>query len=406
MSEVLVRADNIGKKFCRSIKHTMLYGAEDLARSFVGMKPSGDKLRSGEFWAVDDLSFEIKRGETLGLVGPNGSGKSTVLKMLNGIFMPDRGSIEIQGTVGALIEVGAGFHPLLTGRENIYVNGSILGMTKKELDRKFDSIVDFAEIEDFIEAPVKHYSSGMKVRLGFAVAVHCSPDVLLIDEVLAVGDVGFRAKCFNAIGEIAKDAAVVLVSHHMPQVARVCSDISVLNHGKAVYHGTDVPRGIDRYFSCFGSGKTVVTGSGRAEITSIDFESKGKSGVDTVNYLDDLTVRVKVTVNPEVRNPVFNLSFLNRDLQIVAQCNSSYNGRTITNTGSPMEVSVRLPSVSFNPGIYAVSVFVTDENTTEILAQHYAAKDLRVMGEFVGLAPVQFDGEWEIEEQDKIKGHF
>lgn len=402
MSEVLLRAEDIGKKFSRTIKHTMLYGVEDLARSFFGLGLKNG-LRAGEFWAVDGVSFEVRRGETLGLIGPNGSGKSTVLKMLNGIFMPDRGRIEIQGKVGALIEVGAGFHPVLTGKENIYINGSILGMTRCEIDEKFDSIVNFAEIEDFIDAPVKHYSSGMKVRLGFAVAIHCAPDILLIDEVLAVGDVGFRAKCLNAIGELSKNAAVLLVSHQMPQVARVCSDICVLTQGKIAYQGADVPKGIECYFSNFDSAKTVVAGSGKASIQDIEFESKGRSGVEKVNYLDDLTVRISARVDADVRNPVFNLSFLNRDLQIVAQCNSLYNCRSITNTGDPVEVSVRLASVVFNPGFYTVSAFITDERQAEILAQHYAAKDLKVSGSFVGLAPVQLEGEWEFKGKNKIK---
>ena len=155
----------------------------DIGRNLLRMGTKPDKLRKDEFWAVDDVSFELRRGETLGIIGPNGSGKSTILKMLNGIFMPDKGKIEINGRMGALIEVGAGFHPMLTGRENIYVNAAIRGMTKEDVDDKFDDIIEVADIGDFIDTPVKHYSSGMYVRLGFAVAVHCEPDVLLVDVV-------------------------------------------------------------------------------------------------------------------------------------------------------------------------------------------------------------------------------
>jgi lipopolysaccharide transport system ATP-binding protein len=229
----------------------MLYGAKDIASNMVGLSSHSERLRNGEFWAVDDVSFELRRGETLGLIGPNGSGKSTMLKMINGIFMPDKGSIEIKGRVGALIEVGAGFHPMLTGRENIYVNGSILGMSKKEINERFDEIVDFADIGDFLDAPVKHYSSGMHVRLGFAVAVHCDPDILLVDEVLAVGDEGFQNKCFNKIGELRKNGTTtLLVSHNMHIISTFTEKVVLLHNGRVKYFGSAVV-GIKEYTKLF-----------------------------------------------------------------------------------------------------------------------------------------------------------
>src|SRR3990170_2258915 len=195
--DIAIKVEHVSKKYCKSLKNSMLYGVNDIARNSLGFSSHSERLRNGEFWAVDDVSFELKKGETLGIIGPNGAGKTTLLKMLNGIFWPDKGKITVRGRVGALIEVGAGFHPLLTGKENVYVNAAILGMTKKEVDKKFNDIVEFAGIGDFINVPVKFYSSGMFVRLGFAVAVHCEPDILLIDEILSVGDAKFRAKCYN-----------------------------------------------------------------------------------------------------------------------------------------------------------------------------------------------------------------
>ena len=180
-------------------------------------------LRPGEFWAVSDVSFELKRGECLGLIGDNGAGKTTLLKMLNGLIKPDQGRIEMRGRVGALIALGAGFNPILTGRENIYVNGSVLGLTKKEIDAKFDEIVDFSGMEEFIDTPVQSYSSGMQVRLGFAVATAIEPNILLIDEVLAVGDMAFRIKCYNRIGRLQKNAATILVTHDMSYLSTVCN---------------------------------------------------------------------------------------------------------------------------------------------------------------------------------------
>ncbi|GAI09374.1 unnamed protein product, partial [marine sediment metagenome] len=214
-------------------------------------------MRRKEFWAVDDVSFELKKGETLGLIGPNGAGKTTILKMLNGIILPDRGSIRMKGRVGALIQIGAGFHPQLTGRENIYINGSILGMSKREIDKKFDAIVEFADIGDFLDSPVKHYSSGMFVRLGFAVAVHCEPDILLVDEVLAVGDEGFQTKCFNKIGELKKNGTTaILVSHNMHIVSTFTQKVILLNNAKPKYFNY-VADGVKGYTKLFISEKDL-----------------------------------------------------------------------------------------------------------------------------------------------------
>ena len=214
----------------------MIYGIQDISRNMLGLGSHPDRLRPGEFWALDNVTFDIQYGETLGIVGPNGSGKTTLLKILNGIFWPDRGHVLIHGKVGALIEVGAGFHPLLTGRENIFINGAILGMSRREVNEKFDQIVDFADIGDFLDAPVKHYSSGMYIRLGFAIAVHCHPNILLVDEVLAVGDEGFQRKCFYKIGELKKSGCTtIIVSHNMHSISSFSDHVLLLNHGKAEY---------------------------------------------------------------------------------------------------------------------------------------------------------------------------
>jgi lipopolysaccharide transport system ATP-binding protein len=232
--EAEIQVENVSKKFCKDLKTSMRYGIEDIGRNMIGMRSHCGQLRKEEFWAVDDVSFEVQRGETLGLIGPNGAGKTTLLKMLNGIFWPDKGKITVKGRMGVLIEVGAGFHPMLTGRENIYLNAAILGMSKQETEEKFDSIVEFADIGNFIDTAVKHYSSGMFVRLGFAVAVHCEPDILLVDEILAVGDEGFQHKCFNKIGELKeKGTTVILVSHNMHLISTFADRVILINDGTA-----------------------------------------------------------------------------------------------------------------------------------------------------------------------------
>ena len=244
-ADVLVRVDGVSKKFCRDLRQSLWYGLKDTAADLIGRGgPNG--LRPDEFWAVDGISLNLARGECLGLIGRNGAGKTTLLKMLNGLIKPDKGRIELTGRVGALIALGAGFNPILTGRENIYINGSVLGLTKKEIDSKFSEIVEFAEVEDFIDTPVQSYSAGMQVRLGFAVATAMSPDILLLDEVLAVGDVAFRAKCYERLASIRDRAAFILVSHDTDQIARVCSKVLLLDRGRERHLG-EVGKGIRVY---------------------------------------------------------------------------------------------------------------------------------------------------------------
>lgn len=237
-SDVVISVENVSKKYCRSLKRSMVYGLQDIGANMLRQNSKPGRLRKDEFWATENVSFEVKRGETLGLIGMNGSGKTTLLKMLNGIFWPDQGKITVRGRVGALIAVGAGFHPLLTGRENIFVNGAILGMGRAEMMRKFDAIVEFSGIKEFLDTPVKHYSSGMFVRLGFAIAIHCEPEILLVDEVLAVGDIAFRAKCMDKMKELEKNGVTkVFVSHDMNSVFLLCDRAIYLSSGSIKHAG-------------------------------------------------------------------------------------------------------------------------------------------------------------------------
>lgn len=237
-NQVLVKVENLSKKFCKDLKTSLWYGVKDLASGLSGNQKERE-LRSKEFWAVKDISFELRRGECLGLIGHNGAGKSTLLKILNGLINPDAGKVTIKGRVGALIELGAGFNPILSGRENIYNNGAILGFTRKEINEKIEDIIDFAEIREFIDMPVQNYSSGMKVRLGFAVAAQMEPDVLIIDEVLAVGDLAFRMKCYNHLIKVmSKNVAIIIVSHSVVDIMRLCTRVNVLKKGMFIYEGS------------------------------------------------------------------------------------------------------------------------------------------------------------------------
>jgi ABC-type polysaccharide/polyol phosphate transport system ATPase subunit len=246
--EVLVKVENVSKKFCRSLKRSLRYGLQDMLSelnpfshrsngTLYSCDSASDRLRPDEFWAVKGVSFELRRGECLGLIGRNGAGKTTLLKMLNGLIKPDQGCITMRGRVGALIALGAGFNPILTGRENIYINGSILGLSKKEIDAKIDDIIEFAEISDFIDTPVQSYSSGMQVRLGFSIASALETDILLLDEVLAVGDAAFQSKCLKRIGALLHNCAVIFVSHNAYQTRRICDSVLWLSSGKVCFYG-------------------------------------------------------------------------------------------------------------------------------------------------------------------------
>jgi ABC-type polysaccharide/polyol phosphate transport system ATPase subunit len=234
-----LRFDRVWKKFHRGELHDSL---RDLIpatfRRVTGRQPPDTELQGGDFWAVRDLSFEVTPGTTLGIIGPNGSGKSTTLKLLTRIYEPTRGVCEAHGRIGTLIEVSAGFHGDLTGRENVFLQGAIMGMRSRDIERKFDQIVEFSGIADFIDTPVKRYSSGMNARLGFSIAAHLEPDVLIIDEVLAVGDMNFQERAFGRIRELARSGLpVVMVSHQLDRIAELCTDVIVLKRGEVMARG-------------------------------------------------------------------------------------------------------------------------------------------------------------------------
>jgi lipopolysaccharide transport system ATP-binding protein len=232
--------DGVWKKFHRGEFHDSLRDlVPAIARRITGRQHAKDELQEGDFWAVQDVSFEVGPGEALGVMGPNGAGKSTVLKLLSRILRPNRGYCEVKGRLGALIEIAAGFHPDLTGRENVFLQGAIMGMSRAEIGNKFDEIVEFSGISEFIDTQVKRYSSGMNARLGFAIAAHLHPDVLLVDEVLAVGDMNFQSKAYGRIRELTQqDLSVVVVTHQLDKIASLCTKAIVMDRGQVVYRGS------------------------------------------------------------------------------------------------------------------------------------------------------------------------
>ena len=237
-NEIILSVEGISKKFCRDLKRSLFYGIQDIATDLTGLRVKSDKLRKKEFWALDNISFELRRGEALGLIGKNGSGKSTLLRIIAGLIKPDMGTVKIKGRVAPLIALGAGFNPILTGRENIYANMAILGLSRKEIDERFDQVLEFAEIDDAIDSPVQTYSSGMAARLGFASAIHTEPDIILIDEVLAVGDVKFKTKCYGKLQQLRqKQTSFIMVNHNAHSIATVCESAVYLKKGQKIIAG-------------------------------------------------------------------------------------------------------------------------------------------------------------------------
>ncbi len=247
MSELAIRATRLGKQYRLGALYEPRY--RTLRESFSGLFKAGSSLPKETIWALRDVSFEVQQGQVLGVIGRNGAGKSTLLKLLSRVTEPTEGEAEIRGRVGSLLEVGTGFHPELTGRENIYLNGAILGMRRAEIERKFDEIVAFAEVEQFIDTPVKRYSSGMYLRLAFAVAAHLEPEILVVDEVLAVGDAEFQRKCLGKMGDVAREGRTVLfVSHNMSAILRLTEETLVIEKGKLALRAP-TPEAVDYYLA-------------------------------------------------------------------------------------------------------------------------------------------------------------
>jgi lipopolysaccharide transport system ATP-binding protein len=399
--EVLVKVENVSKKFCRDLKRSLWYGVKDISSELFGAKKNG-QLRTKEFWAVDDVSFELRRGECLGLIGHNGAGKSTLLKMLNGLIKPDKGRITMKGRIGALIELGAGFNPILTGRENIYNNGAVLGFSKKEIDAKFAAIVDFAEIGDFLDTPVQNYSSGMKVRLGFAVAAQMEPDVLIIDEVLAVGDVGFRIKCFNRLFELSKSVAIILVSHSMPQVARVASSLLLMSNAKTLFKSNDIANGIEKYFDQFDSESNSETGIGKAKLhkVTINSEVNDNQTVPIIDVYNDLVLEVEYSIDSSIEHYTIHIGLIDKESKLIAQTFSKTSGLYFKNANKVERIKIVIPQIPLTMGTYSINVnfmsYSDDDYQSEYLGHFRAVSKFKVKSKSALLqAPIQFKSIWQ-----------
>jgi lipopolysaccharide transport system ATP-binding protein len=298
MSDIAIRIRGLGKRYTIGAREEQYDTLRDriaaaATRPFRRLAPGGLGTTT-TIWALKDLSHDIRRGEVVGVIGGNGAGKSTLLKILSRITTPTEGEAEIHGRVGSLLEVGTGFHADLTGRENIFLNGAILGMRKSEIERKFDAIVEFADVAGFIDTPVKHYSSGMYVRLGFAVAAHMEPEILIVDEVLAVGDVHFQRKCLGKLDDVARSGRTVLfVSHNMAAIQRLCTSALLLENGRIARSG-DVRSTIAAYLGGEARGGFVAAArTGEPQILAVDLEDLAGHPLENPACTEPIAVRIR-----------------------------------------------------------------------------------------------------------------
>ena len=369
MSDTLIKVENVSKKFCRSLKRSLWYGVKDLGSELIGRNNSHKSLRKEEFWALKDISFELKRGECLGLIGRNGAGKSTLLKMLNSLIKPDEGMITMKGRIGALIELGAGFNPILTGRENVYINGQILGFSKKEIDDKYDAIVEFSELSEFMEMPVQNYSSGMKVRLGFAVAAQMEPDILLIDEILAVGDLGFVIKCLNRMGELIPQTATIFVSHSMPMMARISTKAMLMNKGSIDFYSNDIAEGIIQYIELFEAPERINQGTGEIELLRIGIKNPLNKKFEynktvVLKTFDDLIIEVEVELKHSVADfELFITTFDGQLREALSSSSISFCEPFSNKSDNIRTFEIKIPKLVLATGRYSITFGAVDSNT-------------------------------------------
>lgn len=360
---------------------------EDNLRATIRGLFSNKNNNIDQFYALDGIDFEINKGDVVGIIGKNGAGKSTLLKILSQITKPSKGKIEIDGRISSLLEVGTGFHPELTGRENIYLNGTILGMSRKEVRAKFDEIVAFSGVEKFIDTPVKHYSSGMYVRLAFAVAAHLEPEILIIDEVLAVGDAEFQKKCLGKMGEVAKEGRTVLfVSHNLPSVKTLCNKGIVLSKGKIVYSG-NIDGAISHYVSISSkldnfTFQKINDPKNKEESAFLnDFRIVPREGTQ-ITMFSGIDFEFTIESNLIGKNLDYTIEVVNQEDLIIFH-NGSFISSNKDSIRAHYKICCSLPKQLLNTGLYSVNLII-GENQRIVLNKYDTLISFEVQQELVG----------------------
>ncbi len=397
--EPAISVRHVFKKFRRGEQFDSL---RDLLAARLLTTRRGSASRVSEFWALEDLSFAVQPGEAFGIIGPNGAGKSTMLKILAGIMRPNRGAVDVRGRVSALIELGAGFHGDLTGRENIYLNASILGMPRREVHRRFDEIVEFAGVRDFLDTPIKRYSSGMHARLGFAIAAHVDPQVLLVDEVLSVGDRVFRAKCMDKMRSFLRQgAAVMFVSHDLGAVTSFCDRALVLDRGREVFCGS-AGDAVGRYYeACRDS--TVVKGPQQAPLArTVDIRVGDQQGREMTTFSagDAARFGYRVVFEVDIARPSYGFSIIRaQDHLTIFETSSTRLGLESppVKKGDCQTVQYDF-RMNFSPGEYVIGLHVRDRDALRYLIDEPDVARVMVEGVQVSGGMAHLDPRVEVKE--------
>ena len=420
MTDIVIRADSLGKRYTlghagsqgyRTMRESLVEAIKKPIRRWRDNRPPDGKA---DFWALRDVSFEIGRGEVVGVIGRNGAGKSTLLKVLSRITEPTKGRLSLKGRVASLLEVGTGFHPELTGRENIFLNGAILGMHRREIKARFDEIVAFAEVDKFLDTPVKRYSSGMYVRLAFAVADHLEPEILVVDEVLAVGDSQFQKKCLGKMQDVSKQEGrtILFVSHQMGAIENLCTRGIVLGAGSVVFDGS-TRDAINVYLNDLEQRTASADlrtlrrkGNGAIKLTGFSLQDKEWRPAASVASGDDVNIVLEYECLPETRISQLNvgISLHNQLGDLLSIYYSDYGGHQFADIPSTGRVTCHLPGFPFAPGQYYVGARVLANGQEADWPNDFIGTISVEGGDFYGsgafgqhgLGPVLLRGEWHL----------
>lgn len=386
--DVILDVNRVWKVYCRNLKRAMKYGMQDLWRELIGRghdRSQGD-LRRGEFFAVRDATFQLRKGECLGMIGPNGAGKSTMLKMVNGLIRPDAGEITVRGKTGALIQLGTGFNPVLSGRENIYINAAILGLSKSEVDRRMEKIVEFAELNHVIDDPIKAYSTGMRMRLGFSVAANLRPQLLILDEVLAVGDVGFRMKCFAHLNELINSGvSIILVTHAVPMLQRVATRSVVFGEGKIVFDG-DLETGTTVY-------EEMMHVSSQSRDQLEESSAHRSASIENIEVLNDLEqpqtefdtgnpvkLRIRVKSQQQIKNARLVVALASPVHGTLFSTSTAYQNVELDIEQAGSQVTLTFDQIPLLVGAYYFNVSLYGPETTDFYDRRTGQGLFRITG--------------------------
>lgn len=389
----VIELAHVSKRYSRSLRRSLWYGIADIGKEVLGRGQYADALRKSEFWALSDVSFSVGRGETVGLIGHNGAGKTTLLKLINGLIKPTAGKISVHGSIRALIALDAGFNPILTGRENVKVAGTVLGMKQREIDQRLDQIVEFSEIGDFIDSPVRSYSTGMVARLGFSIAVHTQPDILLVDEVLAVGDLNFAIKCYRKISEFRNNGgSIVLVSHNAYSIRSNCDRVVWIERG--VVQNIGPTAGVcDAYEAAVArqdvAGSTDEYSDGAVKLAGIRHPEVIDSG-------DPFAVELELEVARPLARPVVQLSVSTLAGEAVVANTSATDGVDLKLDIGRNVLNLAYDELPLARGIYGVNVVIAEGtiNNQVFAALKRSEFEVRVPQGDLGVGMVQLHPAW------------